>query len=430
MELKKEMMELGIDEIRTNPFQAREYFDEGKIQILADSIKEHGLNTPIQLVWDIKPDGKKATLKDGERRIRALKKAGYKKLRYGDEYIFKEVKDDADLEYKGLIANCMREDLQPVEKGKAFFKILHRRGIKDLDMAITAVNRAKDWIDNGFMAEPSSRNYFVTKETIQQVAKDMKMIGVSGTNAIDLLKITRLPKDIQTKIFFAPPNSRIIKEKMKINRMGDLVTRKGNDRGDYIPIAFARELTRLGDERLLRFFLKNAFNSSWTSRKLTLMVNDYLESKLKPEAYIEAYKRGDRETHHGCGQEMSSLISSMDTMASTLTSWRTINLVAVADAFKQKEFAITGKGLLTSTCKLKQALENALLNTRQLNKVKEEEKKVMNTPFRVTLTTPPKQRNGYRFSIPSEFAQKLNAKQGDTLEITINAIIKPVQRVE
>jgi len=430
LELKKEMMELGIDEIRTNPFQAREYFDEGKIQILADSIKEHGLNTPIQLVWDIKSDGKKATLKDGERRIRALKKAGYKKLRYGDEYIFKEVKDDGDLEYKGLIANCMREDLQPVEKGKAFFKILKRRGIKDLDMAITAVNRAKDWVDNGFLAEPSSRNYFVSKETIEQVAKDMKMIGVSGTNAIDLLKITRLPEDIQRKIFFASPNTKIVKEKMKINRMGEMTKRKGNDRGEFIPISFGRELARLDDDKIIRFFLRTALRRGWTQRKLTMMVSDFLEKKLSPETYIEAYEKNTDRSLHATDDEINHLMLTMDKMASTLTSWRTINLVAIADAFKQKEFEISGKGLLTSAGRLKQSLENAILNTTQLNKVKEENKKVLNIPLRVTLTTPPKQRIGYRFSIPSEFAKKLDATKGDTLEITINAVIKPVEKVE
>jgi ParB/RepB/Spo0J family partition protein len=430
LELKKEMMELGIDDIRTNPFQAREHFDEGKIKILADSIKEHGLNTPIQLVWDIKPDGKKATLKDGERRIRALKKAGYKKLRYGEQYIFSDVKDDADLEYDGLIANCMREDLQPVEKGKALLKILERRGINNVDMAINSINRAKDWVDNGFMADPSSRNYYVAKETVELVAKDMKMIGVSGTNAVDLLKITRLPKDIQKKIFFAPPNTKIVKEKMKINRMGDMTKRKGNDRGEFIPISFGRELARLDDDKIIRFFLRTALRRGWTQRKLTMMVSDYLEKKLAPETYIEAYEKNTDKSLHATNDEINHLMLTMDKMASTLTSWRTINLVAIADAFKQKEFEISGKGLLTSSCKLKQALENALLNTVQLNKVKEEEKKVLNIPLRVTLTTPPKQRIGYRFSIPSEFAKKLDATKGDTLEITINAVIKPVEKIE
>jgi ParB/RepB/Spo0J family partition protein len=430
IKMETEMMEIGIDEIRTNPFQAREYFDEGKLKILADSITEHGLNTPIQVVWDKRDDGKVATLKDGERRLRALKRAGYKKLRYGKEFIIIEVKDDADLEYKGLIANCMREDLQPVEKGKALLKILERRGIKNVDMAINAVNRAKDWVDNAFMSEPSQRNYFVPKETIEFVAKDMKMIGVSGTNAIDLLKITRLPKDIQKKIFFASPNTKITKEKMVMNRHGDMIKRKGNDRGEFIPISFGRELARLDDDKIMRFFLRTALRRGWTQRKLTMMVNDFLQKKLSPDAYIEAYEKGCDRSIHAKDDELNHLMLTMDKMASTLTSWRTINLVAMTDAFKQKEFEVSGKNLLNSSMRLKQALEKILLNTEQFAKVKEEEKKFLNIPFRVSLTTPPKQRFGYRFSIPTEMAKKVNAEFGDTIEIMIIGVVKPIKGKE
>jgi ParB/RepB/Spo0J family partition protein len=425
MQLTKEMLELDIDEIRTNPHQPREYFDKGKLRILADSIIENGLDTPIEVVWDKRDDGKKATLKDGERRLRALKMAGYTKLRYGKEYFIIEVKDDAELEYRGLIANCMREDLQPVEKGKALLKILERRGIENVDMAINSVNRAKDWVDNGLMAEPSSRNYFISGETIELVAKDMKMIGVSGTNAVDLLKITRLPKDIQQKIFFAPPNTKIAKEKMKINRRGDLTKRKGNDRGEFIPISFGRELARLDDDKIIRFFLRMALRRNWTQRKLTMMVNDFVEKKLSPDVYITMYEQNCDRSIHAKDDEINHLMLTMDKMASTLTSWRTINLVAIADAFKQKEFAVTSRGLLTSTMRLKEALEKVLLNTEQLEKVKEQEKKFLNIPFHVDLTTPPKQRWGYRFSIPSDIGQKINAELGDTLEIMIVAVVKP-----
>jgi ParB/RepB/Spo0J family partition protein len=423
--MKQEMLEIEIDKIRTNPYQAREYFDEGKIKILADSIKENGLDTPIQVVWNKKDDGCVATLKDGERRLRALKRAGYTKLRYGKEYIIIEVKDDAELEYRGLIANCMREDLQPVEKGNAFLKILERRGIKDVDMAINTVNRAKDYTDNSFIAEPSSRNYFVGKEIIELVAKDMKMIGVSGTNAVDLLKITRLPMDIQKKIFYAPPNTKICKEKMVLNRHGKMIKRKGNDRGEFIPLSFGRELARLNDEKIVRFFLRTALEREWTQRKLTMMVTDYLEKKLSPDAYIELYKKSSDRSLRAKDDEINHLMLSIDKMSSTLTSWRTINLVAMADNFKQKEFLISGKGLLNSNIKLKQELEKILLDTEQLMKVKEEEKKFLNIPFTVVLTTPPKQRLGYRFTIPSEVGKKINAELGDMLEIMITGVIKP-----
>lgn len=253
--MKKELLSLKLKDIQFNPQQPRKHFDEGKITILADSIKEVGLNTPISVRYDEKND--KVILIDGERRLRALKHAGIDELKYGMDYIIKEIDDD-NAEFSGLIANCMREDLQPSDKGRAFLKILQRRGIKGIDVAINVVNRAKDYVDNNFLAEPSSRNFFVPKETVI-VAKDMKMVGVSGTNAVDLLKILELPKDIQEKIIFAPPNSRIHKEKIKMNRMGEMVERK-DDGGEKIPISFARELSRLKDEKIIRFFLQHGLS--------------------------------------------------------------------------------------------------------------------------------------------------------------------------
>jgi hypothetical protein len=114
----------------------------------------------------------------------------------------------------------------------------------------------------------------------------------------------------------------------------------------------------------------------------------------------------------------------MDNFSSTLTSFRTINLFAMSSNFNQKMFMVSGTGLRASTQKLLHVLDDMLLTTRELLKVRESERKILNIPFKVTLTTPPKQRNGFRFTIPVELAQKIDAKIGDTLEIQINALIK------
>lgn len=427
MELKEEMMNLHINEIRPNPEQARSYFDEGKLQILADSIKEIGINTPIQLVWDCN-NGKKATIKDGERRLRALKLAGFTKLKYGKDYIIVDVKKD-DIGFRGLIANCMQENLQPADKGKALMELLKRRGIKNINMAINVINRAKDYVDNNFLAEPSKRNYFIPKETIKQIAKDMKTIGVSGTNAIDLLKILRLPKDIQNKIIFASPNVKISKEKVKMNRFGDMVARIKNDRGDLIPINFARELVRLDNDKIVRFFIRKAFENRWTGNKLNNMVTDYLSSNMTPEKYMEVFSsRGIRATQKRA-EEIDGFIRSIDNFSSTLTSFRVINMVAMTDQFKQKMFLVSGMGLRNATVKLKDALESVLLTAKEIAKLeKEDRKEILKLPFRVVLTTTAKNKKpAYRFSIPIEIGRKIEKDIGDfenaEIELQINAVI-------
>ena len=430
MEIKKDMMKLKMKEIRMNPHQPRKNFDEGKILVLADSIKEFGVNTPIQLSWCEGKDGKKATLVDGERRIKAMKKAGYKELEYGKEYIIVDAKTDDDYEYKGLIANCMREDLQPAEKGDALMSLMKRHGVENVDIAISVINRAKDYVNNNFIAEPSKRNHFIPKETIKKIARDMKTIGVSGTNAVDLLKITQLPKDIQKKVIFAPPNFRIHKEKVKVNRFGKMQERK--DDGEKIPISFARELARLENTRMIRFYVDKAIKNSWTSKKMKMMVNDFLSSRISAEKYIERYKQNNKRCNKerkNTKKEIEALTREIDSFASMLTSFRTINLVAMANVFNQKMFLVSSKGLRTATKKLLDDMDKVLDTTKEVLKKKDERKEQLpKKPFRVRLGKQPHMKaKAYRFTIPKEIGEALKLEYGDEVEMQINAVYRAVE---
>ena len=73
---EKDIQNIPISEIRSNPFQPRIYFDEEKLQELADSIKEHGLFQPIIVKKSIKG----YELVAGERRTKAAKLAGYTEI--------------------------------------------------------------------------------------------------------------------------------------------------------------------------------------------------------------------------------------------------------------------------------------------------------------------------------------------------------------
>jgi len=183
----------------------------------------------------------------------------------------------------------------------------------------------------------------------------------------------------------------------------------------------------LDNEELLRFFLVKSMDKSWTAKKLTMMVNDFLGSNLTAKQYIEAYKNGCKQCNIANRQERESIehiTTDMDNFSSTLTSFRTINLFALADNFHQKMFMVSAKGLRVSTQRLLHTLDDLLLTSKELLKVKESEKKILNIPFKVTLTKPPKQRSGFRFTIPVDLAKRIDAEMGDTLEIQINAVLK------
>jgi len=105
---EKDIVELKLSQIEPNKKQPRKNFDEEKLGILAESIREHGLIQPI-IVTKGKYD--LYTIVAGERRWRAAKKAGLEKI----PAIIKEYSSQAVAEI-ALIENLQREDLNPIEE--------------------------------------------------------------------------------------------------------------------------------------------------------------------------------------------------------------------------------------------------------------------------------------------------------------------------
>lgn len=99
--------EIAIDKIIPSPYQARREFSEAEIGSLADSIASEGLIQPL-LVRNTK-DGYE--LIAGERRLRACRKLGMKKV-----VACVQTASDASAAAKGLIENLQRSDLNPIEE--------------------------------------------------------------------------------------------------------------------------------------------------------------------------------------------------------------------------------------------------------------------------------------------------------------------------
>ncbi|MFX4262965.1 ParB/RepB/Spo0J family partition protein [Pelotomaculum propionicicum] len=110
------MLEIDIDAIKPAQRQARQLFDQDKLDGLADSIKEHGVIQPV-LVRKLADGGYE--LIAGERRWRACKSLGLKT-------IAAFVKDCPDLEAAAasLIENIQREDLNPLEEASAYRQLM------------------------------------------------------------------------------------------------------------------------------------------------------------------------------------------------------------------------------------------------------------------------------------------------------------------
>ena len=108
--------ELKIVDVEPNKEQPRKEFDEEALESLCESIKEHGVIQPILV---IKSNGGFYKIIAGERRWRAAKMAGLKKI----PAIIKEY-DDVKAYEVSLIENLQREDLNPIEESLGYKKLI------------------------------------------------------------------------------------------------------------------------------------------------------------------------------------------------------------------------------------------------------------------------------------------------------------------
>ena len=117
---------LKISEIEPNRTQPRKNFDEDALLELADSIKQFGVIQP--LIVQKKADHYEIIA--GERRWRAAKKAGVRKV----PVIIKEYTPQEVMEIS-LIENIQREDLNPIEEAQAFKRLLEEYHLKQDEVA-------------------------------------------------------------------------------------------------------------------------------------------------------------------------------------------------------------------------------------------------------------------------------------------------------
>ena len=108
--------EIEISEIEANPWQPRTTFDEQALIELSNSIKEVGIIQPLTLR---KVDENKYQIIAGERRFRASKMAGLKKV---PAYI-RESDDNSMLEL-ALVENIQREDLDAIEVALSYQRLI------------------------------------------------------------------------------------------------------------------------------------------------------------------------------------------------------------------------------------------------------------------------------------------------------------------
>jgi ParB family chromosome partitioning protein len=108
---------LAIDEIRANPFQPRKEFRPEDLAELEASLRTNGLLQAIT----VRPaaNGHGYELIAGERRLRAATRLGWKEI----PAVIKEI-DDRALLTLALVENLQRADLNPIEEGEGYQRLV------------------------------------------------------------------------------------------------------------------------------------------------------------------------------------------------------------------------------------------------------------------------------------------------------------------
>ena len=136
---QKSVKELPVEDINPGRFQPRTNFDEEKLLELTNSIKNHGVLSPI-LVRGVGLN--KYEVIAGERRLRASKNAGLKTIP-----TLIDQKQDKDALESALIENLQREDLNAVEEARGYDRLKREFGLTQDEVA-ASTGKARSTIAN------------------------------------------------------------------------------------------------------------------------------------------------------------------------------------------------------------------------------------------------------------------------------------------
>jgi ParB family transcriptional regulator, chromosome partitioning protein len=119
--------DIDIESIRPNPYQPRREFDEKALDELAASIVQLGIIQPLTVRA---LGGGRFELISGERRLRASRRAGLKKV----PAFVREADTEAMLEM-AIVENIQREELNPIEIAVGYQRLIEECSLTQEDVA-------------------------------------------------------------------------------------------------------------------------------------------------------------------------------------------------------------------------------------------------------------------------------------------------------
>ena len=174
-----------LTDIKLPDYQPRQYFDETKLEELAQTIKKHGVLEPL-LVRKL-PQKNQYELVAGGRRYRAAKKAGLTEV----PVVVRELSDEQAIEI-AIIENLQRSDLNPVEETESILKLLAKRlKIKTEEVSPLLHQLQKQ-------VRGRSANNVIGSEKVESIQEVFDSLGLMELDSFisNRLPLLNLPEDI------------------------------------------------------------------------------------------------------------------------------------------------------------------------------------------------------------------------------------------
>lgn len=140
---------IDVEKIDPNPYQPRKEFEDGPLRDLSDSIRQYGVLQPLVVSRSEfeRPDGMgletRYELIAGERRLRASKLAGIKQV----PVIIREGDDDKMKLELAIIENLQREDLNAVDRARAFMRLIDEFNLTHAQVGLK-MGKSREYVSN------------------------------------------------------------------------------------------------------------------------------------------------------------------------------------------------------------------------------------------------------------------------------------------
>lgn len=216
-----------IEHVVRNPRNPRRYFDEGELQELAASIRQHGIVQPV-VVRPIADSNYEIIA--GERRWRASQLAGFAEI----PVIIRDVDDRTALEL-AIVENVQRSDLNPLEEALGYEQLIAEHGYTQNDLG-EIIGKSRSHVANSLrlLKLPDEVRGMLSSGTLS-AGHARALIPTSNPLA--------LAKTVVTKGLSVRDTEKLAQNDIRAQENPELAQAKARDRKDADTLALEKSLS-------------------------------------------------------------------------------------------------------------------------------------------------------------------------------------------